>query len=95
MSELTSVEDIFKSVEELHCDDKFEIICKLFCDGITINDIVFQTKKELQSFLAVRNIFIHEPQQSWITKLDKTLRVKGSREGKYFLRLNDENAAIT
>jgi hypothetical protein len=95
MSELTSVEDIFKAVEELHCDDKFEIINKLFCDGITINDIVFQTKKELQSFFAVRNIFIYEPQRSWTTKLDKTLRVKGSKEGKYFLRLNDENAAIT
>ena len=47
MSELTSVEDIFKSVEELHCNDKFEVVCKLFCDGITINDIVFSTKKEL------------------------------------------------
>lgn len=46
-NELTSAEDIFMSMKDFHCNNKLEIICKLFCDGITINDIVFSTKKEL------------------------------------------------
>jgi hypothetical protein len=42
----------------MHTNNNFEIISKLFCDGLSINDLVFKTTAALESFFAERGIHI-------------------------------------
>ena len=74
----------------MHTKNQFEVVSNLFCDGISINDIVFATTAELESFFAERGIHIFLTQRSWTQK--KTL---ASASKKYFLRIRDENATIS
>jgi hypothetical protein len=48
---MTSVDDIFKPLDEMHTTTPFEFVSPLFCDGFSLTHLVYDTMEELDSFL--------------------------------------------
>ena len=65
------MEEIFAPLEEMHAAIPFDFVSKLFCDGISLTEVVFENHKEFESFFAERGIHVYVTQSSWRTRKEK------------------------
>ena len=53
------MKDIFAPLADMHTMTPFKFVSHLFCDGISLTEVVFDNHKDFESFFAERGIHVY------------------------------------